>query len=121
MGLAGARRAEQDDVLAAGEEIELAQVQDAVAADRGLEGEVELLQRLAGGEPRGLDPALAAVAVAAVEPGLEQRGGERLERPVFGAGAVGELRQRSRGGRRLHGPEQMRELGRRATHAIRTS
>ena len=29
-----------------------------------LEGEVELLQRLAGGEPGGLDPSLAAVGVA---------------------------------------------------------
>jgi hypothetical protein len=29
-----------------------------------LEGEVELLQRLAGGEPRGLDAALPAVALS---------------------------------------------------------
>ena len=36
MALAGAGRAEQDDVLAAGEEVELAEVQDRVAADRGL-------------------------------------------------------------------------------------
>jgi hypothetical protein len=35
MGFAGAGRAEQDDVLAAGEEVELAEVQDAVAVDRG--------------------------------------------------------------------------------------
>jgi len=46
--LAGAGRAEQDDVLAAGEKVELAEVQDRVAAQRGLKGEVELFQRLAG-------------------------------------------------------------------------
>ena len=32
MGLAGAGRAEQDDVLAAGEEVELTEMQDGVAA-----------------------------------------------------------------------------------------
>jgi hypothetical protein len=51
-------------------EVELAEVQDAVAADRSLKREVELFQRLAGGEARGLDAGLAAVAVAAVGFGL---------------------------------------------------
>ena len=111
VGLAGAGRAEQDDVLAAGEEVELAEVQHRVAAERGLEGEVELLERLAGGEARGLDPGLAAVAVAAVDLGLQQRGGELLIAPLLGAGAVGELGQRPRRGRRLERAEQVRELG----------
>jgi hypothetical protein len=71
MTLAGSGRAEQDDVLAAGEEVELAEMQDRVAADRGLEGEVELLQGLARREAGGLDAALAAVAVAAVDLGLQ--------------------------------------------------
>ena len=48
VGLAGAGRAEQDDVLFAGEEVELAEVQDGGARDRCLEGEVELLERLSG-------------------------------------------------------------------------
>jgi len=86
-----------------------------------LEGEVELLERLAGREPRGLDPRLAAVAVAAVGLGLEQRGGELLEGPLLGAGAVGELRQRAGGGGRLELPEQMRELAGGARHAISSS
>ena len=86
-----------------------------------LEAEVELLQRLAGGEARGLDPGLAAVAVAAVGLGLQQRGGELLVAPFLGAGAVGELGQRPRGGRRLQLAEQVRELGRRAAHAISAS
>ena len=70
VGLAGAGWAEQDDVLFAGQEVELAEVQDGVAGDRGLKGEVELLERLARGEPRRLDAGLAAVAVAAVDFGL---------------------------------------------------
>jgi len=48
-------------VLAAGEEVELGEVKDAVATQRGLEGEVELFDRLAGWEPGGLDAGLAAV------------------------------------------------------------
>src|SRR5690242_10835985 len=121
MRLAGAGRAEQDDVLAAGEEVELAEVQHRVAADRGLEGEVELLERLARGEAGALDPGLAAVAVAAVDLGLEQRRGKLLVGPLFGAGPLGELGQRPRRGRRLQRPEQMRELGGRPTHAINWS
>ena len=78
VSLAGPGRAEQDDVLAAVKEVELAEVQHRVAAERGLKGEVELLERLASGESRGLDAGLAAVAVAAVDLGLEQRGGEPL-------------------------------------------
>ena len=121
VGLAGAGRAEQDDVLLAGEEVELAEMQDGVALEAGLEGEVELLQRLARGEPRGLDPGLAAVAVAAVGLGLQQRGGELLVAPLLRAGAVGELGQRPGGGRRFELAKQMRELGRRAAHAISAS
>ena len=78
-----------------------------------LEGEVELLQRLARREPGGLDAGLAAVAVAAVGLGLQQRGGELLIAPFLGAGAVGELGQRPGRGRRLELAEQVRELGRR--------
>jgi hypothetical protein len=104
--LAGAGRAEQDDVLAAGEEVELAEVQDGVALEAGLEGEVELLDRLARWEPSGLDAGLAAVAVAAVGLGLQQGGGELLKGPFLGAGAIGELGQRARGGRCLELAEQ---------------
>jgi hypothetical protein len=68
---AGSRGPEQDDVLFAGEEVELAEVQDGGLLDRALEAEVELLQRLARGEARGLDAGLAAVAVAAVDLGLQ--------------------------------------------------
>ena len=76
----------------------------------GLEGEVELLERLARREPRGLDAGLAAVALAGVGLGLQQRGGEVLVGPLLRPGAVGELRQRPRGRRRLQRAEQVREL-----------
>jgi hypothetical protein len=114
-------RAEQHDVLFAGEEVQLAEVQDAVATDRRLVGEVELLQRLARGEPGGLDAGLAAVAVAAVGLGLQQDGGELLIRPLLSAGAIGELRQRPGRGGRLELAKEVRELGRRPGHAISAS
>jgi hypothetical protein len=56
-----------------------------------LEGEVELLDRLARRKPCGLDPGLAAVAVAAVGVGLRQRGGKLLIGPLLLAGTLGEL------------------------------
>src|SRR4051794_37367195 len=93
-------------------------MQDGLVAQAGLEGEVELFERLARGEAGGLDAALAAVAVAAVDLGLQQGGGEALVAPVLAAGAVGELGQRARRRRRLQGAEQVRELAVGAAHAI---
>jgi hypothetical protein len=61
------------------------------------------------------------VAVAAVGLGLEQRGGELLEAPVLGAGAVGELGQRARRGWGLEDAEQVRQLGRGLAHASSAS
>jgi hypothetical protein len=52
--LAGPGWPEQDDVLFAGEEVQLAEVQDAVAADRGLKREGELFQRLRAGKRAAL-------------------------------------------------------------------
>ena len=111
VGLAGAGRAEQDHVLAGVQEVELPEVLDHRLLDRALEGEVELLQRLAGGEPGGLDPALAAVAVAGGDLGAEQDLGEPLIAPGLLAGPVGERRQRPGGGGRFQRAEQVRELG----------
>ena len=51
----GPGRAEEMDDLGAGDEVELGQRQDAVAIERGLEGEVEALQRLRRRQPRGLE------------------------------------------------------------------
>ena len=64
VALAGAGRAEEVDDLAAVDEVELGQRQDAVAVERGLEGEVEAGQRLdrgqAGHAQRRLDAAVLA-------------------------------------------------------------
>jgi hypothetical protein len=95
-----------------GEEVQLPEMQHGLAADRGLKGEVEVLQCLAGGEARLLDAGLAAVAVAAVDLGLQQRLGEAFEGPFLGAGAVGELGQRPRRRRRLQRAEEEGELRR---------
>ena len=118
--LAGAGWAEQDDVLAAGEEVELAEMGDQGLLDRALEGEVELLERLSGREAGGLDAALAAVRLAAGVLGREQRLGEALIASFLGAGTLGELGQRPSGGRRLQSAEQVAELAGSA-HAISAS
>jgi hypothetical protein len=94
------------------EEVELAEVLDNLAFDRALEGEVELLERLAGGEAGGLDPALAAVGLARGDLGRQQRLGEALVAPVLLARPPGKLGQRPGGGRRLEPAEQVGELGR---------
>jgi hypothetical protein len=59
--LAGAGRAEQEHVLLAGQEVELAEVQNDRLLDACGEREVELLERLSGREARGADAALAAM------------------------------------------------------------
>src|SRR5438128_6942968 len=99
MALAGSGRSQQHNVLLGVQEVELAEVLDHLLFDRALEGEVELLERLAGGEARRADAALAAVRVAGGGLGGEQRLREALIAPLLGAGALGELRQRL-GGRR---------------------
>src|SRR5439155_13265976 len=81
VGLAGAGRAEQQNVFAGVEEVELAEVLDHRLFDRALEAEVELLEGLAGREAGGLDPGLAAVAIAGGDLGAEQDLGEPLVAP----------------------------------------
>src|SRR4051794_39205056 len=63
-------------ITAGVQEVELAEVLDDRLLHRALEGEVDLLQRLAGRESGGLDAAFAAVAVARRHLGCEQRLGE---------------------------------------------
>jgi hypothetical protein len=111
VGLAGAGRAQQHDVLLGVQEVELAEVFDHLALDRALEGEVELLERLSGGQAGGLDARFAAVRLARCDLGGEQRLGEALVAPVLLARSIGQLRQRSRRGWRLERPEQVCKLG----------
>jgi hypothetical protein len=58
---AGPGWAEEDHVL---QEVELPEVLDHLLAHAALEGELELLQGLVGGEPRRADPRPAAVGLA---------------------------------------------------------
>jgi hypothetical protein len=83
VGLAGAGWAKQDHVLAGVQEVELAEVLDHLLLDRALEGEVELLERLAGGEPCGFDPKLSAGGVTRGDLGGQQRFGEALIAPLL--------------------------------------
>jgi hypothetical protein len=94
------------------QEVELPEILDHLLLHRALEGEVELLERLAGREAGGLDPALAAVALARGDLGRQQRLAEALVAPVLLARPLGELRQGAGGGRRLELAEQVGELGR---------
>lgn len=91
VGFAGSGWAEQDDVLFAGEEVELAEVLDHLLLHAALEGEVKLLEGFALGEAGGLDAPLAAMGLPRGLLGGEQCFGETLVGPFLGAGAVGEL------------------------------
>jgi hypothetical protein len=93
------------------EEVELTEMFDHGLLDGALEGEVELLERLAGREAGGLDARFAAVGLARCDLGGQQGLGEALVAPLLLAGALGELGQRAGGGRRLELPEQVGELG----------
>jgi hypothetical protein len=108
---------ERDDVGARVQEVELSEVLDDGLLHAALEGEVELLERLAGGEPGGSDPSLTAVRVPGADLGGEQRLGEPLIAPRFIARPVSQRRQRPRCGRRFQGAEQVRKLGGGAGHA----
>jgi hypothetical protein len=90
MRLAGARRSQEHHVGGLPEEVELGQVGDLGAADRALEGVVDVVQGLDLGEVGGLDAGVAAVGL----PGGHLLG-QHLDQlvlvvPAFGAGLVGQ-------------------------------
>jgi hypothetical protein len=58
------RRAKEYDILLPDNEIQRAEVSDHVTLETASVVEVELLQRLAGREPGGADPALTAMRFA---------------------------------------------------------
>jgi hypothetical protein len=99
------------------EEVGLPEVLNDRLLDRPLEGEVELLERLAGWEPCGFDPPLATVRLSGGDLGAEQHLGEPFIAPRLFAGAVGEHRQRPGRRRGFERSEQVRELGRGLGHA----
>ena len=65
-------RAEQDHVLAAVQEAELVQALDLLALDAGLEGEVELIERLHSRQPRRAHGGLETAVVAQHDLGVQQ-------------------------------------------------
>ena len=87
-------RAEQDHVLAGVQEVELPEVLDHRLLDGALEGEVELLQRLSGGEPGALirpsPPWLSRAETSVASRAL----GEALIAPGLLPGPVGQAGQR---------------------------
>ena len=111
MRLAGAGWAQEDDVFLGREEVELPQVEHERLLRRALEGEVELLERLALREASRLAPRLATVRVSGCLLGLKQRLGEALVAPLLLPRPLGELRQGPGRRRCLHGPEEVGELG----------
>ncbi len=94
-----------------GDEVERAQVRDRVAFEGAGVVEVELLDALAGGEPRGADAALTAVALAGGDLALQAGDEELLVRPGLGAGSLGQSGHRLAQRRRLERAGQERHLG----------
>ena len=72
MSLPDPGRPEQDHVLAAIDEAELVQALDLLALDAGLEGEVELIERLDRGQPGGTHGCPEPTVVAQRDLGAEQ-------------------------------------------------
>ena len=86
VSFAGAGRAEEDDVVAGGDEVQGAQVGDQVAFEAAGVVEVEPLRALAGREPGSPDPALAAVGVVGGDLALQAGDQGLLVRPGLRAG-----------------------------------
>ncbi len=74
VGFSGAGRSEQDDVGLGGDEVGHPQVHDQLAVQVLGVGEVEILQRLQGGEPGPADPGVGAVGLAGGDLPAQHRG-----------------------------------------------
>ena len=107
VGLAGAGRAEEADVGVLVDPGELGEVQDQRLLGAGLGGEVEVLQRLVGGEGGVADALAGAGGVAGEDLGLEQRLEELLVGPALLARPRGGLLEPLQHARRLELAEQV--------------
>jgi len=90
VGLTGAGWAEEDHVLFRGDEVQAAEVGDGLAFEAAGVVEVELLQGLAGREPRSADSALTAVGLAGGDLSLQAGGEKLLKGPRGIPGPVGQ-------------------------------
>jgi hypothetical protein len=113
VGLAGARRAEEHDVGALGDEVEGPEMQDGVAFEGALVVVVEVLEGLAGREPGSADAAFAAVVLAGGDLAFETGSEELLMGPPVTAGSFGEPVDRRRQRRCLQRPAEERQIRRR--------
>jgi hypothetical protein len=90
VGLAGPWWAEEHHVGCLPQEVELGEVGDLGAADRALEGEVEVVQGLDLGEAGGPDPGVAAVGLPGGHLLGQDLGEVVLVVPALVAGLVGQ-------------------------------
>jgi hypothetical protein len=111
MGLAGPGWAQEDHVVAGGDEVQGAQVGDQVAFEAAGVVVVELLQALAGREAGVADAALAAVGFAGGDLALQAGGQELLMGPALGAGPFGQPGHRLAQAGCLERPGKEGELG----------
>ena len=72
VSLPHAWRPEQDHVLPSVQEAELVQALDLLALDTGLEGEIELIERLHSRQPRGAHGGLETAVVAQHDLGVQE-------------------------------------------------
>jgi DNA invertase Pin-like site-specific DNA recombinase len=108
--LSGAGRAQKHHVVAGGDEVQGAQVRDDLPLEAAGVAVVEVLQRLAGGEPGGPDPALPAVALAGRDLPLQARDQEFLMAPRLSPCPVGQPGHRLAQRRGFQRPGQERDL-----------
>ena len=120
VGLPDPGRAEQDHVLASIDEAELVQAVDLFALDAGLEGEVELIERLHRGQPGGAHGGFEPAVVAQRDLGAEQLldGLGRGDRAAIDLGqdAVDGLERAGHPEIRQHRPQPVAPCRRRGLH-----
>ena len=111
VGLAGAGRAEEHDVVAGGDEIEGGEVSDDVSLEGALVVEAELVEALAGRKAGGADAELAAVGRPRRDLTFEAGGEELLMGPAVAAGSFGEPFDGGSERRRLQRATQVGDIG----------
>lgn len=106
MRLAHARRAEQHDVLGALDEAQAGELADLLAADRGLNVEVGLIQALEPGQRGQLEAALDAALVPPAPLGLQSVGEEPLVVEIALGGVLADTVELGQEVLHLHPPEE---------------
>ncbi|GAA3493892.1 hypothetical protein GCM10019016_009910 [Streptomyces prasinosporus] len=111
VGFAGAGRSQKDHVLLSGDEVQRPQMGDDFAFHRPLVVEIEVLQRLAGGESSCPDASLGAMGVTGSDLPLQACGQILLMAPALVASPLGEPGCRIAQGRGLQCLGQIDQFG----------